>query len=330
MMKKILSGIQPTGDIHLGNYFGAIDNWVKLHDNYLCTYGVVDYHSMTMPYDPKKLKENTWKMAFQILACGVKVENLFIQSLVPEHTELAWILGCVCSYGELSRMTQFKDKSEQLNDKGKDSVISAGLFYYPVLQAADILIYHADLVPVGKDQEQHLELSRNIAQRFNFLYNKEYFHHPDPLFTETPKILSLADPTRKMSKSLGEKHHINVFGEEAQIRKQIRSAVTDAGESSGNEMSAGVKNLFEILKACGDLNSYNSLIREYHSQQLKYSSLKEAVAEALVAKLKPFHENLQQIQENKKDIKNQIKASSEKIRERARQTVKEVREIAGL
>ncbi len=203
--KNVLSAIQPTGDLHLGNYFGAVKNWVAIQEEYNAVYGVVNYHTMTMPYKSAQLQEATWKMIFMVMACGVKVENLFIQSLIPEHAELAWIFGCNCSYGELSRMTQFKDKGEQLKEGDKEAFVSAGLFYYPVLQAADILIYHADLVPVGKDQEQHLELSRNIAARFNRQFNKEYFVHPEPLYTETPKVLSLADPTRKMSKSLGEK-----------------------------------------------------------------------------------------------------------------------------
>ncbi|MGB3198364.1 MAG: tryptophan--tRNA ligase, partial [Saprospiraceae bacterium] len=274
-MKNVLSCIQPTGDIHLGNYFGAVQNYVKLQSDYNCTYGVVDYHSMTMPYSPIKLRENTWNMIFQLMACGVKTENLFIQSLVPEHVELSWILSCVCSFGELSRMTQFKDKSEQLTSSDKDSFISAGLFLYPVLQAADILIYHADYVPVGKDQEQHLELSRNIAQRFNHQFGKEYFIHPEALYTETPKILSLADPAKKMSKSAGEKHYVNIFGDEASIRKQVKSAVTDTGEIDPKEMSPGVKNLFEIIKACQKLDQYQTLMNDYTNGQLKYSVLKE-------------------------------------------------------
>jgi len=184
-MKNVLSAIQPTGDLHLGNYFGAVQNWVRLQEAYKCTYGVVDYHSMTMPYEPEMLRENTWKMAFQLLACGIKPKNLFVQSLIPEHTELAWILSCATSYGELNRMTQFKDKSKQLEEKeGQDAFTSSGLFIYPVLQAADILIYHADYVPVGKDQDQHLELSRNVAQRFNHQFGKEYFIHPEPLSTQ--------------------------------------------------------------------------------------------------------------------------------------------------
>ena len=210
-MKNVLSCVQPTGDLHLGNYFGAVQNWVRLQDQYECRYGVVDYHSMTMPYNPAQLRENTWRMVFYLLACGIKPEHLFIQSLVPEHAELAWILSCTSSYGELTRMTQFKDKTEQLREADKEAFVSVGLFAYPVLQAADILIYHADYVPVGKDQEQHLELSRNIAQRFNHQFGREYFVHPEPLFTETPKILSPADPTKKMSKSLG--NHIPLLSE---------------------------------------------------------------------------------------------------------------------
>ena len=329
-MKNVLSCIQPTGDIHLGNYFGAVQNYVKLQTEYNCTYGVVDYHSMTMPYSPIKLRENTWNMIFQLMACGVKTENLFIQSLVPEHVELSWILSCVCSFGELSRMTQFKDKSEQLTSSDKDSFISAGLFLYPVLQAADILIYHADYVPVGKDQEQHLELSRNIAQRFNHQFGKEYFIHPEAMYTETPKILSLADPTKKMSKSLGEKHHINIFGDENIIKKQVKTAVTDTGEIDPKEMSPGVKNLFEIVKACQKLDQYQTLMNDYTNGQLKYSALKEIVSDALVELITPIRENYQEISSNKKEHKEQIRASSAVIRNRAKQTLQEVREIVGL
>jgi len=330
-MKNVLSAIQPTGDLHLGNYFGAVQNWVRLQEAYKCTYGVVDYHSMTMPYEPEMLRENTWKMAFQLLACGIKPKNLFVQSLIPEHTELAWILSCATSYGELNRMTQFKDKSKQLEEKeGQDAFTSSGLFIYPVLQAADILIYHADYVPVGKDQDQHLELSRNVAQRFNHQFGKEYFIHPEPLYTETPKILSPADPTKKMSKSLGEKHYINLFGEEERIRKQIKSAVTDTGDAVAGEMSAGVKNLFEILRACGNIAAYNALMADYQAGTLKYSALKETVAEAIVALVNPFRERLSALQADKKNIKAQIQDSSAEIRKRAQQTMREVRELTGL
>ncbi|MCC6459727.1 MAG: tryptophan--tRNA ligase [Saprospiraceae bacterium] len=330
MMKNILSAIQPTGDLHIGNYFGAVQNWVRLQESYHCTYGVVDFHSMTMPYKADQLRENTWKMVFYLLACGVKPENLFIQSQVPEHVELSWILGCVTSYGELSRMTQFKDKTEQLKDTDKEAFVSSALFLYPVLQAADILIYHADFVPVGKDQEQHLELSRNIAQRFNQQFGKEYFRHPEPLFTETPKILSPADPSKKMSKSLGEKHYINLFGEEDRVRKQIKSAVTDTGDTPAGQMSPGVQNLFEILRACGQIDAHNALMTDHQSGALRYSDLKESVADALAALTSAFRERLHTLNADKKAVKGQILESSAAIRKRAQATLREVREIVGL
>lgn len=329
-MKNVLSGIQPTGDLHIGNYFGAVRNWVRLQEAYTCRFCVVDYHCMTMPYKADLLRENTWKMVFYLLACGVKPDNLFIQSLVPEHAELSWILGCTSSYGELTRMTQFKDKTDQLKEKEKDAFISMGLFAYPVLQAADILMYHADYVPVGKDQEQHLELSRNIAQRFNAQFGREYFIHPEPMFTETPKVLSPADPTRKMSKSLGEKHYINLFGEEDRVRKQIKSAVTDTGDTPPGTMSVGVANLFELLKACNNLPAHDSLLADYQAQALKYSALKEAVADTLVAMINPLRERLAELEADKKTVQAHIVESSEEVRKRAQQTMREVRELTGL
>lgn len=329
-MKNVLSGIQPTGDLHLGNYFGAVQNWVRLQEEYNCTFGVVDYHSMTMPYKADALRENTWKMVFYLLACGVRPENLFVQSLIPEHVELSWVLSCLASYGELNRMTQFKDKVDQLRESDKDAFVSSGLFLYPVLQAADILIYHADYVPVGKDQDQHLELSRNIAQRFNHQFGKEYFVHPETLYTETPKILSPADPNKKMSKSLGEKHYINLFGEEDRVRKQIRSAVTDTGDTPAGEMSPGVKNLFEILRASGNQAAYDSLMADYQAGALKYSVLKEEVAETIVALIHPFRERLAELNADKRAVKAQIQESSAEIRKRAQKTMREVRELTGL
>ena len=329
-MRNILSGIQPTGDLHIGNYFGAVQNWVRLQDEYRCIYCVVDYHTMTMPYKAEQLRENTWNMAFRLVACGIKPESLFIQSYVPEHAELAWVLGCVTSYGELARMTQFKDKTDQLKETDKEAFVSTGLFTYPVLQAADILIYHADYVPVGKDQEQHLELSRNIAQRFNHQFGKDYFRHPEPLFTRTPKILSLADPSRKMSKSLGEKHYVNLFGEEERIRKQVKSAVTDTGDTPAGAMSPGVANLFEILHACGQTDAHNALMTDHQSGALRYSDLKETVADALSALTTAFRERLSTLNADKKNVKAQIQDSSAVIRKRAQQTLKEVREIVGL
>lgn len=327
--KQVLSCIQPTGHMHFGNYFGAVKNWVDLQEKYDCIYGVVDYHAMTMPYKAKNLRNQTWELIFNLLATGVKVDNLFIQSLVPEHAELCWIFNCFTSYGMLQRMTQFKDKSLK-NKEGGDDFISAGLLDYPVLQAADILIYRADYVPIGKDQVQHLELTRNIAQRFNNQMGKEYFVMPEPLLTEIPKVQSTADPSRKMSKSAGEKHYINVFEKEERIRKQIRSAVTDMGETKEGEMSAGIENLFGLLRASGKQEAHDSLMENYLKNDLKYSDLKAEVADGLVSISSEFVERKAEIMSNKKEIKNKIKHSSYEIRKTAQQTVKEVKELAGL
>lgn len=329
-MKQVLSCIQPTGDMHYGNYFGAVKNWVRLQEEYNCVYGVVDNHAMTMPYDPAKLRQNTWDIMLNVIASGVKIENLFIQSLVPEHIELSWILNCVCSYGELTRMTQFKDKREQLEQTNKEAFISSALFTYPVLQAADILIYKADYVPVGKDQEQHLELTRNIATRFNNQFGQEYFALPEPLFTEVPKVMSPASPDRKMSKSLGPKHYIDVFADEARIRKQVRSAVTDTGDTPIGEMSAGVRNLFELLKASERLEERAQLMAVYEAGELKYADLKEAVADGLVAISTELRGRKAELIANKKEVQKQIQASSWEIRKKAQQTLKEVRSITGL
>lgn len=330
MKKSVLSCIQPTGDMHFGNYFGAVQNWVRLQEEYSCRFGVVDYHAMTMPYSPKKLRENTWELIFNLLATGVKAENLFIQSLVPEHSELGWIFNCFASYGQTSRMTQFKDKSQQ-SEESAGGFISVGIFDYPVLQAADILIYRADYVPVGKDQEQHLELTRNIAQRFNNVVGKEYFVLPEPLYTETPNIRSTADPERKMSKSAGEKHYISVFAEEEKIKKQVRSAVTDTGQPADDgAMSPGVANLFELLKAAGDQSGYQQLKKDYDAGALRYVELKDAVAEALVSLSNAFRNKKSELLADKKSVKEQIKASSATIRKEAQQTISEVKELSGL
>lgn len=327
--KRVLSLIQPTGDMHFGNYFGAVKNWVNLQSEYQSFFGVANYHAMTMAYDSKKLVQNTWELCFNLMATGIKAENLFVQSLVPEHAELCWIFNCFTSYGQLSRMTQFKDKSRQ-SEESSEGFISAGLLNYPILQAADILVYRADFVPVGDDQDQHLELARNIAQRFNNQVGKEYLILPKALHTEIPRVMSTADPTRKMSKSAGEKHYINIFAEPDRIRKQIRSAVTDTGDTPSGEMSPGIKNLFSLLKACGKMEVHDTLMGDYDAGNLKYVDLKEAVAEALVEVSNPFRERKAEINANKKEVKEQIKASSAQIRKRAQETIREVKELSGL
>lgn len=328
-MKTVLSCIQPTGKLHLGRYFGAIQNWVNLQNQYHCFYGVVNCHAITMPYDIKKLIPATWELTFDLMACGLNPERIFIQSLIPEHQELAWIFSSMTGYGELSRMTQFKDKSLQVQSSKKDAFISSALYTYPVLQAADILIYKADYVPVGKDQEQHLELTRNIAQRFNHVIKKEYFTLPEPLFTEVAKVMSTADPTRKMSASLGEKHHIDLFAEPSKIRKQIKSAVTDTGERT-EEMSPGVANLFSLLKAAGAITDHDTLLEDYNKGALQYGHLKDVVATALVDLTTTFRERKAEIKADKKRVKAQIRESSAEIRKVAITTLIEVKELVGL
>lgn len=324
--KSVLSCIQPTGDIHFGNYFGAVKNWVALQKDYNTIYGVVNYHAMTMPYNPKKLRENTWELCYNLLALGIEKENLFIQSLIPEHSELCWIFNNFASFGRVENMTQFKDKSQTSGD----GFISVGLYDYPVLQAADILIYKADCVPVGGDQSQHLELTREIANRFNNQAGKEYFILPETLHTETPKIRSTADPSRKMSKSAGEKHYISIFSDENRIRKQIRSAVTDTGESEDGKMSEGVENLFQLLKAGDNMEGYTSLLNSYNQGDLKYSELKDEVADTLVNLSQKFKERKEEITSDKKEIKYQVKQSSAEIRKIAQQTLLQVKDLCGL
>lgn len=315
----------------MGNYFGAVKNWVKIQDTHECFYGVVDLHAMTMPYNPKELKENTLQMVAELLASGIDPGKavLFIQSMVPQHTELAWIFNCVASYGELSRMTQFKDKSELIESGGKNQFISAGLFTYPVLQAADILVYKADFVPVGRDQVQHLELSRNIAVRFNRQFG-DFFPEPQPLLTDIPKLVSLADPSKKMSKSLGSKHYVGLFEEENSIRKKVRSAVTDTGDSQGDEMSAGVQNLFNLIKACGKDRMHELLMNDYNSGALRYKELKDATADALVELTTPFRRRRDELMKDQGYLEKLSIQLSEKAKAMAADTLSKVRQLTGL
>jgi tryptophanyl-tRNA synthetase len=333
MASRVLSGIQPTADMHIGNYFGAVKNWVALQDSYECFYGVVDLHAITMPYDPAQLRFNRERMVIDLLACGIDPQKaiLFIQSLIPEHTELCWILSCLCPFGDLRRMTQFKDKSELIAGQDATQFVSAALFSYPVLQAADILVYRAQHVPVGKDQEQHLELSRDIARRFNSQFGVDFFPEPAPLFTPTPKVMSLVDPRKKMSKSAGDRHYIGLFEDEKSVRAKIKSAVTDSGDvPAGAEMSTGVVNLFEILKACGKTADAERLLQEYNAGKRQYRELKEVVADALVELTGNLRARRAEISKDVTGVNRQVREMSQKARAIASETLKEVRAIMGL
>lgn len=329
-METVLSCIQPSGELHIGNYFGAVANWVTLQDRYRCIYGIVDLHAMTMPYDPQTLRLNTEQMIIDLLACGVNPDKslLFLQSLVPEHTELAWILSNVCSYGELTRQTQFKDKSALSITKTLGQFVSAGLFTYPVLQAADILIYRAHFVPVGKDQEQHLELSRNIARRFNERFG---YLLPEPavLSTDLPKVRSLADPEQKMSKSLGPKHYIGLFESEEGVRTKVRAAVTDSGDPSV-PIGSGALNLLAILRACGRTHEANVLEQTYVDGPRHYAALKDAVADAVVALTAPFRRNRKELRQDLDQTRSSVRTMSEAARSIAAATLCEARALVGL
>jgi len=255
-MKTVFSGIQPTGELHLGNYLGAVRNWVALQDQYRCVFCIVDYHALTQDYDTKEMAKRVTEMVIDLIALGIDPDRslLFLQSMVPEHTELAWVLTNVTGFGDLERMTQFKDKAETQPEN-----INAGLFQYPVLQAADIMLYKAELVPVGQDQVQHIELARRIARSFNHRFGK-VFPECDPLLTNLPKLLGL-DGKKKMSKSLGNHIPLAVFAEgpaaDKQLRKLLGRAVTDekrvTREDPGNPDDCNIGTIHKALSSEADL-----------------------------------------------------------------------------
>ncbi|MCD5416970.1 tryptophan--tRNA ligase [Candidatus Bipolaricaulota bacterium] len=321
---RVFSGIQPTGTLHIGNYFGAIRNWIALQNDYHCIYSIVDYHAITAPFEPDRLHGRCHDLALDLLACGIdpKRSILFIQSAVPEHAELSWILSAITSFGDLSRMTQFKEKSQE------KEFISAGLFTYPILQAADILLYRAQRVPVGEDQLQHLELSRRIARRFNSRFG-DFFPEIEPLVGKGARIMSLANPSRKMSKSDGEAHYIGVMEDERSIRKKIRSAVTDIGPKPEQGMSEGVANLFQILELTGESDLYHELQAEFTAGTLLYSNLKEIVFQALVKILRPVQER-RAVLAAEGQIEKILSAGAERARAIAKENIRVIRRMVGL
>jgi len=329
MITRVFSGIQPTGTLHIGNYFGAVRNWARMQNDIESIICIVDYHAITIDVDPKTLHQATLSMATDLVACGIDPEKtiLFVQSDVPEHTELGWILGCVTSFGDLSRMTQFKDKSS------KEAFISSGLFTYPVLQAADILLYRADGVPVGEDQVQHLELSRRIARRFNSRFG-ETFPEPQPVVGEKgARIMSLSDPTAKMSKSSGESHYVGVMEAETSIRKKVRSAVTDMGLESGDVMSPGVANLFEVLELSTETTGQTELLEtlraDFAAGTLMYSTLKDTVFEQLMEILRPIQERRIKL-EASGEVLDMLRLGAKRAQTMARETMATVRPLVGL
>lgn len=327
MKKQILSGVQPSGILTLGNYLGALRNWVKLQDEYNCNFFIADLHAITVNQEPEVLRENIKSVIMQYIACGIDPEknNIFIQSHVHEHAELGWILNCSTYMGELSRMTQFKDKSK------KQQNVKVGLFDYPVLMAADILLYDADYVPVGEDQKQHLEITRDIAQRFNKTYNKEIFKIPEAFITNsTARIMSLQDPTKKMSKSDENKEStIFLLDPREVILKKVKKAVTDSENViKYSDNKPGIKNLMNIYSAVTD-KTYEEIEEEFKG--VGYGKFKEAVANAIADTLEPIQAKYKELSLPENDeLIRQICAKGEKIaHEKAKQKLKEVYDAVG-
>ncbi|MBU3061642.1 tryptophan--tRNA ligase [Nocardia sp. NEAU-G5] len=326
--QRILSGIQPTSDsFHLGNYLGALQYWVKLQDDYEALYFIPDMHAITVPQDPKELRTRTKRAAAQLLALGIdpKRATLFVQSQVPEHAELTWVLSCITGFGEASRMTQFKDKSVK---QGAENA-TVGLFTYPVLMAADILLYRAHLVPVGEDQRQHLELTRNLAQRFNTRFKKTFVVPEAHIVSGTAKIYDLQDPTAKMSKSAAtDAGLLSLLDDPKVSAKKIRSAVTDTEREIryDPETKAGVSNLLVILSSLTD-TPIVTLEKDYAGKG--YGDLKGDVADALVEFVTPLQARVQEYMDDQGELDRILNAGAERAREIAGNTLAQVYDRVG-
>jgi tryptophanyl-tRNA synthetase len=324
MKKRIFSGAQPTGELHIGNYLGALKNWVKLQDEYDAFYCIVNLHAITVPQDPKTLRQKTLDLARIYLAAGVDPEKstIFIQSDVAEHAELAWTLNCIARMGELERMTQFKDKS-----KGNAERSSVGLFDYPVLMVSDILLYQTDLVPVGQDQKQHLELTRDLAERFNRDFG-ETFVIPEPYIPPVgAKILSLKDPSKKMSKS-DDNLNASIFllDDADTITRKIKKAVTDSGtEITFNEERPAITNLLTIYQLMSGKTAEEC---EANFAGKGYGDFKRELAEVVVEYMKPFQEKVKQYDDD--ELGEILKKGAEKAREVASKTLQEVYQKMGI
>lgn len=323
--KVIFSGIQPSGQLTLGNYLGAIKNWVALQDEFDCYFCVVDLHAITVKQEPKDLRQRTLEVLAIYIAAGIVPEKntLFIQSHVPAHSECAWLLTCNTYMGELSRMTQYKDKSQRYGDS-----IGAGLFTYPVLMAADILLYNTDLVPVGQDQKQHLEIARDIANRFNNTYSPT-FKIPDPYIPKVgAKVMSLQEPTKKMSKSDDNPNaYILIMDPPEVIRKKISRAVTDSlGVINHSDEQPGVKNLLDLLIAING-STAEELVEYYKDKG--YADLKKDVADAIVNELEPIQNKVKDILKDKKALEDIYKLGAEKANYVSMKTLRKMQKKIG-
>jgi tryptophanyl-tRNA synthetase len=327
-MDIVVSGIRPTGNLHLGNYFGAVKNFIKMQEEHHCFFFIADYHSLTTHPTPHDLHGNVKNVLVNFLAAGLDPEKatLYIQSDVPEVTELYLLLNMNAYLGELERVASFKEKV-----RTQPNNINAGLLTYPTLMAADVLIHKAAKVPVGKDQEQHLEMMRNFANRFNRMYQVEYF--PGPVAfnfgEELIKIPGL-DGSTKMSKSEGDQNAIYLSDEPEAIRKKIMRAVTDAGPTEENQPKPQpVENIFQLMKVLSSPETYNHFNNLYNTCQIRYGDMKKQLAEDAIAFTQPFREKIKELQADNKYLHQVASLGAEKARVSASKTIREVREIIG-
>lgn len=326
--KIIVSGIQPSGTIHIGNYLGAIKNWVEIQNsgNYDCFFFVADLHAITVSYDASQFQKTIHNAVLDNLAAGLDPEKctIFIQSRIKEHSELAWVLNTLAPIGELERMTQFKEKAKEQKEE-----INAGLLTYPVLQAADILLYKTDFVPVGKDQEQHIELSRTLARKFNSRFG-ETFKEPKALIQQdSAKIMSLQDPSKKMSKSHSPESHIALFDSDDAIREKIKTAVTDSGKDIkyNPEEKPAISNLLTIYYLFSG-EPIKEIENKYQGKG--YVEFKNNLAEIIINYLKPLRKRREELEKNPDYVKNALEDGRKKAQKIASVTMEEVKKKTGL
>jgi len=323
---RVLSGIQPTGSIHIGNYLGAIKQWIKLQEKNECVFFIADLHSLTIPYKPKELQKNILETAIVYLATGIDPQKsiFFIQSDVKEHTELCWLLNTVCPIGDLERMTQYKEKSKQFKKN-----INAGLLVYPVLQAADILLYKTETVPVGKDQVQHIELARTIARKFNQKFGETFVEPKAMLPKLGAKIMALNNPKQKMSKSLGPQSYVSLFEEPEEINKKIMSAVTDTGKQIKYDLQKkpGISNLLTIYSLFSE-KSIKEIEKTFKGKG--YAYFKKSLAELLINSLEHFRRKRKELLRREVYVQETLKVGTKRASVIAKSTIQETRAKMGL
>jgi tryptophanyl-tRNA synthetase len=327
-METVVSGIRPTGNLHLGNYFGALRNFISMQNEHNCYFFIADYHSLTTHPTPQDLHGNVRQILVEYLAAGLDPEKstLYVQSDVPEVSELYLFLNMNAYIGELERCTSFKDKIRQ-----QPNNVNAGLLTYPTLMAADILIHRATKVPVGKDQEQHLEMTRTFGNRFNRLYNVDYFPEPQAFNfgQELIKIPGL-NGNGKMGKSEGEGNAIFLADEPGDIRKKVMKAVTDAGPTEPNQVKPeAIQNIFQLMKVVSTPETYNFFDEKYNTCQIRYGDMKKQLAEDMIQFTTPFRERIKDLLSNEDYISKVARMGKEKAQESAAKTIREVREIVG-